>query len=127
MAWAVPAEKPVVLIVEDEVLIRLTAESIVEEAGFHAISAPDADEAIRILEIRDDIRAIFTDIQMPGSVDGLRLAQVVRRRWPRVALLVTSGRGDFTSDDLPSGARYLGKPYQPAQVGGVLRELIVTG
>ncbi len=120
----VPNEQRVVLIVEDDIFVRISAEHIVEEAGFRAISAPDADEAIRILEARNDIRAVFTDIQMPGSIDGLRLARVVRSRWPPVALIVTSGRGDFASADLPPGARYLGKPYQPDQVGAALRELI---
>ncbi len=120
----VPNEQRVVLIVEDDIFVRISAEHIVEEAGFRAISAPDADEAIRILEARNDIRAVFTDIQMPGSIDGLRLAHVVRNRWPPVALIVTSGRGDLASADLPSGARYLGKPYQPAQVEAVLRDLL---
>jgi CheY-like chemotaxis protein len=124
MAPAVPSEKPVVLIVEDEILLRITAEDIVEEAGFRAISASDADEAIRILESRNDIRAVFTDIHMPGSIDGLRLARVVRSRWPPVALIVTSGHRDFASGDLPSGARYLGKPYQAAHVEAALRDLI---
>src|SRR4051812_34971916 len=105
MAAAVPREKPVVLIVEDEILVRIMAEDIVEEAGFRAISAADADEALRILESRNNIRAVFTDIQMPGSIDGLRLAEIVRSRWPPVALIVTSARRDFGSGDLPAGAR----------------------
>src|SRR5438270_804390 len=95
MASPVHNDKPVVLIVEDEILVRMSAVDMVEDAGFHAISASDADEAIRLLESRNDIRAMFTDIQMPGSMDGLRLARVVRSRWPPVALIVTSGRGDF--------------------------------
>ena len=92
MGRAVPGRKPVVLVVEDENLIRLSALDMVEEAGFEAIAASDADEAIRILESRNDIRAVFTDVHMPGSMDGLRLARVVRNRWPPVALIVTSGR-----------------------------------
>ncbi len=84
--------KPVVLVVEDETLILASTVEHLEAAGFTAIAASNADEAISILESRNDIRAVFTDVQMPGSIDGLRLARVVRSRWPPVALLVTSGQ-----------------------------------
>ena len=124
MGKAVPSQKPVVLVVEDESLIRTDAVEMVEMAGFEAISASDADEAIRILESRNDIRAVFTDVQMPGSMDGLRLARVVRSRWPPVALIVTSGRTKIPENDLPSGGRFLGKPYHSGQVEATLRQLI---
>ena len=124
MDKAVPSQKPVVLVVEDESLVRTDAVEMVEMAGFEAISASDADEAIRILESRNDIRAVFTDVQMPGSMDGLRLARVVRSRWPPVALIVTSGRTKIPENDLPSGGRFLGKPYHSDQVGTTLRQLI---
>ena len=124
MNEAVPGQKPVVLVVEDESLIRTNAVEMVETAGFQAISASDADEAIRILESRNDIRAVFTDVQMPGSMDGLRLARVVRSRWPPVALIVTSGRTKIPEDNLPSGGRFLGKPYHSGQVEETLRHLI---
>jgi CheY-like chemotaxis protein len=84
---------------------------MVEEAGFEAIEASDADEAIRILESRNDIRAVFTDVNMPGSMDGLRLARVVRNRWPPVALIVASGHSNVLESDLPTGGRFLSKPY----------------
>ena len=124
MDKAVPSQKLVVLVVEDEGLIRTDAVEMVEMAGFEAISASDADEAIRILESRNDIRAVFTDVQMPGSMDGLRLARVVRSRWPPVALIVTSGRTKIPENDLPSGGRFLGKPYHSGQVEATLRQLI---
>ena len=89
---ALLGQRSVVLVVEVESLVRSTAMDMVEEAGFEAAS--DADEAIRILESRNDIRAVFTDVHMPGSMDGLRLARVVRNRWPPVALIVTSGRAN---------------------------------
>ncbi len=117
-------QKPVVLVVEDESLIRTSALEMVEQAGFEAIAASDADEAIRILESRNDIRAVFTDVQMPGSMDGLRLARVVRSRWPPVALIVTSGRTKISEADLPSGGRFLDKPYHSGQVGATLQQLI---
>jgi CheY-like chemotaxis protein len=115
---------PVVLVVEDETLIRVTALAIIEESGFEAIAAGNADEAIRALETRGDIRAVFTDVQMPGPMDGLKLAQVIRDRWPPVALLVTSGKTRVTASDLPSGARFLPKPYFPLQIEMTLREML---
>jgi CheY-like chemotaxis protein len=124
MGRAVPGQRPVVLVVEDESLIRLNALAMVEEAGFEAIAASDADDAIRILERRNDIRAVFTDVQMPGSMDGMRLARVVRRRWPPVALIVTSGHTNVLESDLPTGGRFLKKPYEPMQIETALRELI---
>jgi CheY-like chemotaxis protein len=122
MGRADPGRKPVVLVVEDENLIRLSALDMVEEAGFEAIAASDADEAIRILESRNDIRAVFTDVHMPGSMDGLRLARVVRSRWPPVALIVTVGRSPARS--FGRSGRFLDKPYEPAQIETALRELI---
>ena len=124
MNRALLGQRPVVLVVEDESLIRSTAMDMVEEAGFEAIAASNADEAIRILESRNDIRAVFTDVQMPGSMDGLRLARVVRNRWPPVALIVTSGRANVQETDLPTGGRFLRKPYEHAQIEAALRQLI---
>jgi len=118
-------KRPVVLVVEDESLLRASAMDMVKEAGFDVIEASDADEAIRILESRNDIRAVFTDVQMPGSMDGLRLARVIRSRWPPVALIVTSGKTNvMEDDDLPTGGRFLPKPYHQAQIGSVLKQLI---
>jgi CheY-like chemotaxis protein len=124
MGRAVPGQRPVVLVVEDESILRMQAVEMVEEAGFEAIAAPDADEAIHILESRNDIRAVFTDVHMPGSMDGIRLARIVRNRWPPVALIVTSGQTKVPQTDLPTGGRFLPKPYQPTQIEGALRELI---
>jgi CheY-like chemotaxis protein len=115
---------PVVLVVEDETLVRATALAMIEESGFEAIAASNADEAIRALETRSDIRAVFTDVQMPGQIDGLKLAQVIRDRWPPVALLVTSGKERVIKSDLPKGARFLPKPYLPFQLETTLRELL---
>jgi CheY-like chemotaxis protein len=119
-----PKKKLVVLVVEDESLIRLNAIDMIEEFGFEAIAAADADEAIRILESRSDIRLVFTDIQMPGSMDGLRLARVVRNRWPPIALVVVSGQTQVLESDLPPGGRFLPKPYAGRQIEAVLQQLI---
>jgi CheY-like chemotaxis protein len=114
---------PVVLIVEDEMVIRWGAVKMAEDAGFEVLEAANADEAIEILESRNDIRLVFTDIHMPGSMDGLKLAHAVRDRWPPIKIIVTSGREMPTKDDLPEGGRFLAKPYSLVSMGAALREL----
>ncbi len=114
---------PAVLVVEDEGLVRLSAAKMIEDAGFEVIEAANADEAIRILESRSDIRVVFTDIHMPGSMDGLKLAHAVRNRWPPIKIIVTSGVECPTQHDLPEGSRFLAKPYEPNKITGALREL----
>jgi CheY-like chemotaxis protein len=115
----VESKGPVVLIVEDEFLLRMDAADIIAAAGFEVVEAENADQAIEILEARRDITVVFTDIQMPGSMDGLKLARAVRGRWPPIK---TSGRV-HVERDLPEGGRFLLKPYSPLEVTGVLREL----
>jgi CheY-like chemotaxis protein len=118
------AKRAVILIVEDELLIRMNAAEMIEEAGFEVVEARRADEAIAILEGRLDITVVFTDIQMPGSMDGLKLAAAVRDRWPPIKIVATSGRIRVGPDDLPVGGRFLAKPYSPAEIKKILRELI---
>jgi CheY-like chemotaxis protein len=111
------------LVVEDDFLIRMHAVEIIEDAGFDVIEAADADEAIIILEARLDITVVFTDIEMPGSMDGLKLAAAIRDRWPPIKVVATSGMVDVRSVDLPLGGRFLPKPYSPSQIVATLREL----
>lgn len=118
--------RPVVLVVEDEALIRMNAVEMIEDAGFQAVEAADADEAIAVLEARDDIRVVFTDIDMPGSMDGIKLAQAVRGRWPPVKIVATSGHFRLKAGDLPEDGRFLPKPYDSAQVTGIIREVIAA-
>lgn len=113
----------VVLIVEDEFLLRMNAAEMISEAGFEVVEAGNADDAIAILETRPDIHVVFTDIQMPGSMDGLKLASFVRGRWPPIKIVATSGFVSVGEGDLPEGSRFLTKPYQPAQIIDALREL----
>src|ERR1700732_4458271 len=115
--------RPVVLVVEDEFLIRLNAAEMIEEAGCEVVEASSADKAVAILETRLDIAVVFTDIQMPGTMDGLKLARAVRDRWPPIHIVATSGLVDVREGDLPNGGRFLQKPYSPAQLVGALREL----
>jgi CheY-like chemotaxis protein len=120
------ARRSVVLIVEDEFLIRMNAVEMIEEAGFEVVETASADEAIAILEGRLDITVVFTDIQMPGSMDGLKLAAAVRNRWPPILIVATSGRVKLGPGDLPEGGRFLPKPYSPAEITKILRELIAA-
>ena len=120
-------KRPVVLIVEDEFLLRMDAVDMIEAAGFEAVEAANADQAIEILEARSDITVIFTDIQMPGSMDGLKLARAVRGRWPPIKIVATSGHVHVGEADLPEGGRFLAKPYGPVQVTSLLRELTSDG
>lgn len=123
----VQGRRPVVLIVEDDFLLRMNAVEVIKEGGFEVIEAANADEAILILEARSDITVVFTDIQMPGSMDGLKLARAVRGRWPPIKIVATSGRYNVGETDLPEGGRFLPKPYNSTQVTGMLRELIAAG
>jgi CheY-like chemotaxis protein len=114
--------RKIVLVVEDEPLLLMMAGEIVEDAGFEALVAHNADEAILILEARDDISIVFTDVRMPGSMDGIRLAALVRDKWPPVKLLVVSGH--VTSEiELPPGTRFFRKPYASDAIISILREL----
>jgi two-component system, response regulator PdtaR len=114
---------PVILIVEDEFLLRLDSAETIESAGFEVIQAANADEAIAILNARPDIHVVFTDIQMPGSMDGLKLARFVRDRWPPIKIVATSGHVTVDEDDLPDGSVFLPKPYHGAEVVATLREM----
>jgi two-component system, response regulator PdtaR len=114
-------KSPVILAVEDEPLVLMMAIDVIEEAGFDALPARNADEAIAILESRDDIAIIFTDINMPGSMDGLKLAHAVRARWPPIKIIVTSARGII--DALPERCRFLPKPYIAADLSRAICEL----
>ena len=111
------------LIVEDEVLIRMGAIQMVEDAGFAVVEAGNADEAIQILESRRDICAVFTDINMSGSMDGLQLSHAIRDRWPPIHLVVTSGVIP-TGRPMPANTPFLGKPYPADHIGGLLWELL---
>jgi CheY-like chemotaxis protein len=117
------SRRPVVLIVEDELLLRMDAIEMIAAAGFEVLEAGDADEAIDILESRRDITVVFTDIQLPGSMDGLKLARAVRGRWPPIKIIATSGLVDVGEKDLPEGGRFLRKPYGSSELACVLRDL----
>ena len=116
----------VVLIVEDEFLLRMNAAEMISEAGFEVVEAGNADDAIAILETRPDIHVVFTDIQMPGSMDGLKLASFVRGRWPPIKIVATSGFVSVGEGDLPEGSRFLSKPYSPTHLLQGVREMVAA-
>jgi CheY-like chemotaxis protein len=116
-----------VLIVEDEALIRMESAEMVQDAGFAVVEAHDADAAIRILELRRDILVVFSDISMPGSMDGLRLAHTIHARWPSIHLLLTSGLTVQNDRKLPKSARFIAKPYSDDQILAALSEVFSTG
>lgn len=115
--------KAIVLVVEDEPLLRMAAVALVEDAGLEPIEVSNADDAIVILERRHDIKIVFTDIDMPGSMDGLKLAEAVRGRWPPIEIIVTSGHRIVTADDLPPRCIFFAKPYKEAEVMATLQRL----
>ncbi|MBR0995497.1 response regulator [Bradyrhizobium japonicum] len=114
----------IVLVVEDEVLVRMLTVGTVEDAGYEVIEARHADEAVAILEARSDIALVVTDVDMPGSMDGLKLAHAVRNRWPPIKLVVVSGKSNLTEADLPSDTRFFAKPYSVGALVSALSSLL---
>jgi CheY-like chemotaxis protein len=112
---------PNVLVVEDESLLLLSICEDLACEGYEVLSAANADEAIEILESRHDIQTVFTDIEMPGSMDGMRLAAVVRDRWPPTNIVVTSGKNRPHDAQLPANTQFFGKPYRTADVLAAFR------
>ena len=110
-----PLDHPV-LVVEDDGIVRMVAVDMLEEAGFTVLEAETADAAWNILEETSGVCALFTDIDMPGSMDGLTLADRVAERWPHIRLIVTSGRRSFQDQDMPDDGRFLIKPYLSSEL-----------
>jgi two-component system, response regulator PdtaR len=113
-----------VLVVEDEPLVCMDIAEHLQDAGFTVLEAGNADEAIAHLETHADIRLIFTDIDMPGSMDGLKLAAAVAKRWPPIRIIVTSGHRVVEITDIPDGSMFFSKPYQHRAIVASMRELL---
>jgi DNA-binding NtrC family response regulator len=115
-------EPPIVaLVVEDDAFVRCDLVEALTAAGFKTFEADNATRAIKVLEANSDISVVFTDIQMPGDMDGLALSQYVRERWPPTIIIISSGRYHPEADEMPKGARFLGKPYHSQMLGDVLQ------
>src|SRR6202034_1391624 len=123
MSSGPPGSSTNVLVVEDEMVLRMRAVDIVEDAGFTPVEAVNADEAIAILESRSDISLLFTDIQMPGSMDGLKLAHAVHDRWPSIKIILVSGRVQPSDAERPADSRFFGKPLGVEQMTAELQAM----
>jgi len=110
-----------ILVVDDEALIRMATMDIMEDAGYSAVEAANADEAIIMLERCPDISAVLTDINMPGSMDGLQLSRLIQDRWPLIGLVVTSGRFVAHAMQMPAGVHFIAKPYTPYEIVSALQ------
>jgi two-component system, response regulator PdtaR len=106
----------VILTVEDECLVSEYLGEVLEQAGYRVIATASADEAIAVLESRNDIRIVITDINMPGSMDGLKLAAAVKDRWPPIKIIITTGKTAPKSDELPADSQFVTKPYPPDRI-----------
>lgn len=115
-----------VLVVEDEALIRMDIADQLEREGFFVFEAANADQAIVVLNAQPSVRIMFTDIDMPGSMDGLKLAAVVRDRFPPVQIIVTSGHRSVELSEMPDGSVFFSKPYQHAAVMASMRRLLAA-
>jgi CheY-like chemotaxis protein len=120
-----PKARPLILVVEDEALVRMTLVDVLEDAGFKVIEAVHADEALRVLKAVSDIQALVTDVEMPrGSINGFELARRVRTERQEIGILIASGRAAPKVGDLPDGALFIGKPVHPETLVRLLKTLL---
>ena len=119
-----PVAPTTILVVEDEMLLRMRAVDMVEDAGYISVEAVDADQAVAILESRSDIALMFTDIQMPGSMDGLKLAHTVRERWPRIKIILVSGQLKPADIEIPADSRFYAKPLEAKEMIAEMQSMI---
>ena len=115
---------PTVLVVEDDLMLRMRAVDMVEDAGFLCVEAINADDALAILETRSDIDLLFTDIQMPGSMDGLKLAYRVSDQWPPIKIIIVSGKVKPSDADKPANSLFFGKPLNAKKMIALLQDMI---
>jgi two-component system, response regulator PdtaR len=122
---ATETRPPIILVVEDETLLRMLAGDILtEDAGYRVLEAANADEALILLESRHDVRLVFTDVNMPGALNGFALARIVDMRFPGIKVIVTSGLARPGVGDLPKGKRFLPKPYAPSALITMVQEML---
>lgn len=115
--------KPVVLVVEDEPLLRLLASDMIEEAGFEVLQASNSTVAIATMEERLDVRVVFTDVDMPGGINGIELATFIRARWPTIHIVVTSGKPWPANEPVPVNVEFFPKPYRKDQVLDIVKRM----
>jgi CheY-like chemotaxis protein len=113
----------VVLIVEDEPLVRLTGADLLADAGFEVLEAGNADQALLILEANQEVRVVFSDVEMPGSLDGLGLARNICQRWPSIGIVLTSGH-HIREEMIPCDGRFVPKPYDGQALVREIEEIV---
>ena len=113
-----------VLVVDDEAVLRFLASDVLEESGFQVLEAEDAKTALKVLADHPGVRVLFTDINMPGALDGLDLAREVHARWPDIKLVVTSGRARLSDQEIPDSGRFISKPYSLDALVEEIREVV---
>jgi DNA-binding NtrC family response regulator len=116
--------RPVVLLVEDELFVRMATADALMDAGFEVIETANAEAAHEVLRQRTDIRVLFTDVKMPGSMNGLELATLVCRRWPHISVVITSGHLEPDNSALPENAVFIAKPYGEKAPAAVIQALL---
>ncbi len=120
-------DRPTILVAEDDGLLRLLTSEFLEEHGYTVVEADNAEEALKVMEKRKDVKLLFTDIQMPPGCDGLELAREVHKRWPKVLLVITSGQIQPTRAEIADDGRFIRKPYRAKDLLGQIDELIEKG
>ena len=118
------AKPAVILLAEDEALVRMVAADILNDAGFRVIESVNANESLTMLQARCDVQALVTDVEMPGALDGFTLARLVDKTWPQIGIVVVSGRAQPAEGDLPPKALFLGKPYTPDALVKAVRSIL---
>ena len=121
------SSSPVILVVEDDGLVRRVSADQLADVGYQVLEAANSEEAIAIFEAGVGVAVLFTDVNMPGDLDGLDLARLVHQRWPNVRLLVTSGGAKAGPDDVPDEGRFIAKPYSLDRMCSMVDELVGQG
>lgn len=124
MAQSPTPSQPTILVAEDNAILRLDASELLKDHGYTVVEAANADEAIKLMESRKDIRMLFTDIEMPPGCNGLELAYEVHNRWPKVLLVITSGRVEPARDEIADHGIFIRKPYKPNDLLAQIDEVI---
>ncbi|WP_426130444.1 response regulator [Pararhizobium sp. PWRC1-1] len=115
-------EEPIALVVDDEPLILMDTADMLSDEGFAVVEASNADQAYEFLDTHSSLQLLFTDVQMPGNLDGFGLARVVAERWPHICVVIASGAAVPGPGDLPGNALFISKPFTAELVHQVLKE-----
>jgi CheY-like chemotaxis protein len=120
------SKSPIVLVAEDEALVRELSVCELEDAGYTVIEAANAGQALEILETGVLVDVLFTDVNMPGDINGIDLARLVHRRWPDVGLIVTSGKADIPETELPDDGHFIRKPYRLSEMSRMVGQIAAS-